>query len=116
MNTMYYNDYVTNLDFFDMNMRPKEVRTVRSGRGVGNGIPWKNVSVLRGSGDSSVRLRLVLHDVRPCRGDWADSESPTPLRAGDRRVRESDQHGKSSGRRERSAVCEVSSGRSVWMG
>lgn len=27
---MYYNDYVTNLDYFDMNMRPKEVRTVRS--------------------------------------------------------------------------------------
>lgn len=22
---MYYNDYVTNLDYFDMNMRPKEV-------------------------------------------------------------------------------------------
>ena len=25
VNTMYYNDYVTNLDYFDMNMRPKEV-------------------------------------------------------------------------------------------
>ena len=25
VNTMYYNSYVEKIDFFDMNMRPKEV-------------------------------------------------------------------------------------------
>ena len=48
MNTMYYNDYVTNLDYFDMNMRPKEVRTVRSVEAKETGFPGRTYRFFAG--------------------------------------------------------------------